>query len=256
MKTETKSKIVQIIKKKGPIRPAELVRLLGVSPQAVHRHLNFWVSQGVLERKGKAPSTQYMMADVPHFESALHWYQSTTATSVPNLCETRDRFAARLDHFIPLEKKGFSKGDLSLIISTSGEIGNNSFDHNMGQWKDVPGCWFEIQLTRNQLWVLIADRGQGIYKSISKVITDLQDEASAVKRVFEETISGRSPEKRGNGLKYVRENLSKTAGRGVACLSGSGSIYYGDLGDSCFNVLQSIPNQKFGTITLMAWALK
>ena len=256
MKTETKSQIIKIIKKKGPVRPAELARLLDISPQVVHRHLNFLVSKGSLERKGQAPSTQYMIAGIPDFEPALHWFALNAAKSTQNVCETRDRFSARLDHFIPLQKSGLSKDDLSLVISTSGEIGNNSFDHNMGQWRDIPGCWFEIQLTRNRLWVLIADRGQGIYRSISKVITNLHDEASAVKRVFEESISGRAPEKRGNGLKFVREVMTQAPGRGIACLSGSGSIYYGDLGESCFNVLQSIPDQKFGTFTLMTWVLK
>lgn len=256
MKTDTNSKIIKIITKKGAFRPTELARVLHISPQAVHRHLSLLVSQGILERKGKAPSTQYMMAGTPDFGPALSWFVSDTATSTQNVCETRDRFAARLDHFIPFRSAGLSEADLSLVISTSGEIGNNSFDHNMGQWRDIPGCWFEIQPTRHRLWVLIADRGQGIYRSISKVITDLKDEATAVKRVFEESISGRASEKRGNGLRYVRKTITDASGRGVACLSGSGFIYYGDLGESCYNVLRSIPDQEFGTITLMTWVLK
>src|SRR3989338_5063337 len=208
MRTETKTQILEIIKKSGPTRPLDLVRLLKISPQAMHRHLRVLVSKGILEPRGKPPSTHYRMADIPDFKSALRWFTSKKAEKTPSVCETRDLFSARLSHFIPLQKTGLPKEDLPLVISTSGEIGNNSFDHNMGQWKDVPGCWFEIQTTRHRLWVLIADRGQGIYRSISRVVLDIPDEGSAVKMVFEKQISGRAPEKRGNGLKYVKSIIT------------------------------------------------
>lgn len=252
----TKTKILEIINKNGATRPFDLVRLLKISPQAMHRHLKVLVSEGIIEPRGKPPSTHYMMTDIPDFKPALGWFKSSKAKKTPSVCETRDVFSARLSHFIPLQKIGFPKEDLPLVISTTGEIGNNSFDHNMGQWKDLPGCWFEIQTTRNRLWVLIADRGQGIYRSISRVVSDTLDEENAVKMVFDEQISGRAPEKRGNGLKYVKSIILDGQGRGIACYSGKGSAYYGDFGKNCLNVLKSVPDQNFGTITLMVWSLK
>ena len=29
-----------------------------------------------------------------------------------------------------------------LIVAVAGEIGNNSFDHNLGNWPDTPGVFF------------------------------------------------------------------------------------------------------------------
>ena len=252
MKTETKNQIIEIIKKNGPIRPFDLTRLLKISPQAIHKHLRNLVSEGMLELKGSPPSTQYRIAGIPDFQSAFDWFRSNKAKVTDHICETRDRFASRLNHFISI---GAPEKMLPLIISASGEVGNNSFDHNMGQWKDIPGCWFEIQKTSGKLWVLIADRGQGIYRSLSQVVTNL-DEKSAVQKAFEERLSGRAPEKRGNGLKFVRKLITENSVSGIACRSGRGFASYGEFGENCLNVLQSIPNQNFGTVTLMVWGIK
>lgn len=250
MKTETKSQIIEIIRKNGKVRPSDLASQIGISPQAVHRHLKSLVSSGILESRGAPPTTAYVLADVPDFSQGLNWFSAKTAKSVPDVCETRDQFAARLARF---KQYDLTYETQALIISTSGEIGNNSFDHNIGQWKDIPGCWFEIQKTRNRLWVLIADRGQGIYHSIFRVMPNLRDEASAVKRVFEEHISGRAPEKRGNGLKFVKKSITDSPGRGIACCSGKGSVCYGEFGENCLEILKSAPMQDFGTVTLTIW---
>lgn len=256
MKTETKNKLVEIINKNGPMRPFDLAHLLKISPQAVHRHLRFLVSEGILEQRGKPPLTHYLIANKPDIQSGLNWFGSGGAEKTNKVCETRDILSARLAHFIPLQNRGLSEDDLSLVISAAGEIGNNSFDHNMGQWKDIPGCWFEIQTTRHRLWILIADRGQGIYRSISRVAPCYLDEESAVKKAFEERLSGRAPEKRGNGLKFVKKIILESPGRGIACRSGKGSVFYGDFGEDCFHALASVPEQDFGTVTLISWSLK
>src|SRR3989338_352986 len=102
MKTETKRKLVEIIKKNESIRPFDLARLLKISPQAVHRHLRNLVSEGILESKGSPPSTQYRIADIPDFHSAFAWFQSGKGNIIDKICETRDQLSARLSHFIPL----------------------------------------------------------------------------------------------------------------------------------------------------------
>ena len=51
----------------------------------------------------------------------------------------------------------------------------------------------------------IADRGQGVLTTLRKVRPDLKDDQDAVKMAFTEIISGRAPESRGNGLKFVRK---------------------------------------------------
>lgn len=89
-----------------------------------------------------------------------------------------------------------------LITSMVGEIGNNSFDHNLGNWPDIPGIFFGYDIQKKE--VVLADRGQGILKTLKRVKKDLVSNEEALNVAFSEVISGRAPEARGNGLKYVR----------------------------------------------------
>lgn len=240
------------------MRPVDLARLLKVSPQALHRHLKTLVTTGILVAQGNPPITRYALAGIPDFRGAFSWMAARALKKSPTdtVCETRDILAARLSPFKALIKKGLRPDDLSLIISAVGEVGNNSFDHNLGQWRDVPGCWMEIQTTGNRLWICIADRGQGIYNSLSKVHSKIKTDQAAIETAFEKFISGRAPEKRGNGLKFVKSTIVGGESRGLACVSGRGHISFGDWGERCDQILKKALPQAKGTATLIAWRLK
>lgn len=118
-------------------------------------------------------------------------------------CPSRDIFQARLDKSRSIFESQ-TKNNINVIyplIAIIGEIGNNSFDHNLGKWRDVVGILFDLDY-KNQTTVL-ADRGQGIYSSIKKVMPGIKNDLEAIKVAFTKKISGRYPEKRGNGLKFV-----------------------------------------------------
>lgn len=91
----------------------------------------------------------------------------------------------------------------ALIGLVVGEIGNNSFDHNLGNWPDVLGIFFAYDLKNKK--IVLADRGQGILKTLKKVKPGLKNHQEALRVAFTEIISGRAPESRGNGLKSVRQ---------------------------------------------------
>lgn len=57
----------------------------------------------------------------------------------------------------------------------------------------------------------MADRGLGIFYTLKKVLPRLSTNAEALKVAFTETISGRAPENRGNGLKFVRNVVTQNA---------------------------------------------
>lgn len=79
-------------------------------------------------------------------------------------CPTRDVFQARLDRFIvALEKDARFQDTSSLLGAVMGEIGNNAFDHNLGNWKDTPGVYFTHDL-------MLFYSGQALYS-----IADNQD---------------------------------------------------------------------------------
>ena len=95
----------------------------------------------------------------------------------------------------------------SLLILIAGEIGNNSFDHNLGNWPDVRGIFFAYDVKRRNL--VLADRGIGILQSLQRVRPSLKTHKEALKVAFTERITGRAPESRGNGLKLVRKVVSE-----------------------------------------------
>lgn len=128
-------------------------------------------------------------------------------------CSTRDVFTGRLDHArIILERSPVFMACASELIAAVGEIGNNAFDHNIGQWRDIPGCWFGWMIEGSFWGAVIADRGQGVLATLHRIRPELSDDASALSVAFHEVISGRSPEQRGNGLKFV----TSVIGRGGA----------------------------------------
>jgi hypothetical protein len=258
MRTDTRAKILKLIDQRRRIRPFDLRHLLHISAQALHRHLKALVREGVIEAKGSAPFTEYALAGTPDFEEASLWVNARTMPNSPEsmVCETREVFSGRLPRLKLFTRNGLSENHLPLVISTAGEIGNNSFDHNLGQWRDVPGCWFEPQATGRFLWVFIADRGQGIFQSLAKVHPELDNEQNALHAAFETVISGRAPEQRGNGLKYVRSIVLGTSGSGLACLSGAGRVSYGERGEQCAAILGHRFAQVNGTVSLMVWELR
>ncbi len=235
----------------------ELAASLNLSRQIIHRYLKQLVAQQMLEVRGSMPVTHYVLAGTPDLNDVIAWLKKRPmTTNPPTVCESREVFAARLPRLVGLVKSGLSPAELPLVISSVGEIGNNSFDHNIGQWQDVPGCWFEYQVTGSYCWLWVADRGQGIFQSLARVHRNLKNDQAALKAAFETIISGRAPEKRGNGLKYVRENILSTKGGGLACLSGTGHVNYGDEGKACLDYLTKNLMEVKGTITLVAWRRK
>jgi hypothetical protein len=258
MKTDTRERIIELIKIRGALRPKELARILAISPQALHRQLKALVTNHELEIQGRPPSTLYKIGGIPDFAHAFGWLKAQSSKNIPQekMCETRDVFVARLSAFKAFLKKGLNSDELPLLISVVGEVGNNSFDHNLGKWVDQPGCWLETQVTGAKIWVCIADRGQGVYNSLKRVDPNIKDDQAALKTAFEKFISGRAPEQRGNGLKFVKKIISNAPGLGLACASGKGQIYFGAQGENCLNLLNKSLSKVNGTITLLNWSLK
>jgi hypothetical protein len=115
---------------------------------------------------------------------------------------TRDIFTARLESFIIDTNK-------YLEAAIIGEIGNNTFDHNFmfrNIYQKGVYCNYKFQ----EKYIVVADYGRGIRASLKQVIPNIQDDLEALKTAFTEKISGRSPEQRGNGLKFVSETIQNS----------------------------------------------
>jgi len=123
-------------------------------------------------------------------------------------CPTRDVFEARNDKTPDkLIAMGMNDGLAYLIYSMLGELGNNSFDHNLANWPDAPGLFFTMEYDAKIGKAIIADRGLGVLNTLRNVAPDLKNDEEALELAFTKKISSRALENRGNGLKFVKNNV-------------------------------------------------
>jgi len=193
----------------------KVAKILDVSTQTLRR----WDKSGrLVSIRGKNNYRYYKKEDIEEykrnnikdvFKIARNWVLNTNAIEPQSdfYCIDASVFQARLNRFkSDLEKIEKLKEIYFLIVAISGEIGDNSFAHNLGNWPDIKGVFFTYDLGKRK--IVLADRGQGILKTLKKVKPELNNHLDALKTGFTEIISGRSPESRGNGLKYVREVIT------------------------------------------------
>jgi hypothetical protein len=128
--------------------------------------------------------------------------------------KTRDVFTARIQSYIMETKK-------YLEAAVIGEIGNNTFDHNFIFEENFPwGVYCNLSYKRE--YIVLADYGMGVRRSLLSVLPSIGSDLEAVETAFTKRISGRSPEQRGNGLKFVSETIQQN-GWHLYFQSGSGS---------------------------------
>ena len=191
--------------------------MLGVSMDTLRR----WDESGKLKsirvKKGQYDYRFYNKDDVNKyltkidlFKSAKKWAEAKKPKKIVSFYHSSNMsaFNGRLSKLefqlmnIPEFVKLFS-----LLVLVTGEIGNNSFDHNLGNWPDVMGVFFGYNI--DERIIVLADRGQGILKTLKRAKPDLTTHKDALRVAFTEFITGRIPEKRGNGLKKVKEIITK-----------------------------------------------
>lgn len=109
-----------------------------------------------------------------------------------------------------LVNKKFEQNAVALFTGVIGEVGDNCFTHNAPGWVDISGCWFEYKLDNKTFSCVIADRGRGILVSLQAARPSLANHQDALQvALTERGVSGRLPEKRGNGLKFVTDALNQ-----------------------------------------------
>ena len=115
---------------------------------------------------------------------------------------------ARLNNFIRMyENFGLDEDQARLVVALIGELGNNVFDHNSGNWPtDIAGCFITAQNypKKKCLELVIGDPGIGFLGSLKSNYPDLEEDISAI-RLGLSGKTGRINERRGNGLKFIQK---------------------------------------------------
>ncbi len=181
-------------------------KMLGVSVKTLRR----WDKSGKLIAVRHSPSGNryYFLEDIKLLlndpvTTARRWaFNSNPKPPQDNFyCRTRDIFQARLESFQHKLTKMTNIQTSSLITAIAGEIGNNSFDHNLGNWPDILGVFFSFTPNKK---IVLADRGQGVLTTLKRVDSTLITHSQALTVAFTKIISARPSEARGNGLKFVK----------------------------------------------------
>ncbi|MBI5614342.1 MerR family DNA-binding transcriptional regulator, partial [Candidatus Gottesmanbacteria bacterium] len=122
-------------------------QMLGVSIDTLRR----WDIAGRLQsvRSGSRGHRYFKQLDIDLFLQnisalARQWAAALNGVAPTHdvYCQTRDEFQARLEKLQTVLCQKISIDLASLISATAGEIGNNSFDHNLGNWPDITGIFF------------------------------------------------------------------------------------------------------------------
>lgn len=202
----------------GDLTITEAALVLGVSTQTLRR----WDASGRLKAVRRGTHRRYRREDLERipglrprlFRVAYAWASASRPLELPEeyYCPNSAVFQARLHKMETIMGRMSSLQNLyPLIVAVAGEIGNNSFDHNLGNWPDVPGVFFAYDLETGE--IVLADRGVGVFTTLRRALPDLHDDREALTVAFSEVVSGRKPEARGNGLKFVRQVITDGLGR-------------------------------------------
>jgi len=122
-------------------------------------------------------------------------------------CRYIDEFSARLGHFEKMFRNfGLDEEDAKRAVVIVGELGNNVFDHNLGNWPtNFSGSIIAAQNypRLKRIEMIIADAGVGFMGSLRGAFPDLKSDVEAIKK----GLSGHSGwigVRRGNGLQTVQ----------------------------------------------------
>lgn len=220
---------------------SQTAKLLGVSIQTLRR----WDNSGKLSPVSRktAEHRHYPKRDIENyiknnikeldlFKIARDWVADDLGVEPLSdfYCSDISVFQARLTKLEnELSKVKKLNKIFPLISAITGEIGNNSFDHNLGNWPDVLGSFFGWDLDKGK--IILADRGQGILATLKKVRPKLTSHQDALWVAFTEVISGRAPEYRGNGLKFVKDVV----------IANKISLFFWT-GDACLKIQKNVSN--------------
>lgn len=209
------------------VRIGEAAKILNVSVQTLRN----WQKSGKLSaERSLGKQRYYALKDLENFVLDLRllglaWATSALPPELPTryYCERSDRFTNRVAKMgAELQRtNGVSLKLASLLTLVAGEIGDNSFAHNVGNWPDVPGVFYAYDIAKRI--IVLADRGRGVRATLRQVRPNLNTDTDALKVAFTEIISGRNPEKRGNGLKVVRR-VAESEEIGLLFRSGIGLV--------------------------------
>jgi hypothetical protein len=109
-----------------------------------------------------------------------------------------------------LQRKLSEEMSYNLLASLS-EVVDNAFFHNLGLWDiNVNGrcfCLIQDYPNTNKIFVSIADTGVGFQQTLQRNYPQIKTEEDAIKIAIQKETTARNPQKGGNGLILLQNNV-------------------------------------------------
>ena len=156
---DTRKKILERIRESGPSSGAELARFLGISRQAVNRHIRSLVESGIVVRTGETRGAQYHLADSTTVREPSQ-VSFSRRYSLKGLEEDRvfDEVSIILNLTAALNDSAFQ-----IVRYAFTELLNNAIDHSQSQYAEV-----RMHLTPYDLEFTVRDFGIGLFWNIAE----------------------------------------------------------------------------------------
>lgn len=127
--------------------------------------------------------------------------------------------------FNEFKEIGFSENNAALITSSIGEIIDNAFYHNLGQWNSEfgPLVIFTAQHIpdKKNINISICDFGVGFLNTLIGNYPFLKIEADAIVFALKVNTTGRINKAGGNGLVYLQKNIFNSFAGNIMIRSGN-----------------------------------
>jgi len=194
---DVKEKILEILEKEGKVKGVDIARILGITRQAVNKHLKKLVEEGVVEKEGNTRGAFYMLSDKSG-ERESRIFKKTY--KLENLQE--DEVFDEVKLFLNLTKK-LRKNVFDIFNYAFTEILNNAIEHS-GSDK----CRVEVSLLPYIVSFRIKDYGIGIFYSIYSKF-GLRDEAQAVGELLKGKTTTMAERHTGEGIFFTSKSGDK-----------------------------------------------
>jgi biotin operon repressor len=164
-------RILRIVRESGEVSGAKIASILGISRQAVHRHLGRMLDEGKLARSGRTRGVLYRLPGTKTKSAGGSAGSYRRTFTILGLQE--DLVFAEVSSLLDLKRTLSTAAYRIFNCSFTGMV-NNAIEHSRS-----PTCRVEAALGSRDLVAVIRDQGIGVFNSIARRMA-LRDENDAV----------------------------------------------------------------------------
>lgn len=193
---KTIEKILKYLNYKNFASGTEIANHLGISRQAVNKHLKRLIQSGDIQKEGNTKSTTYFPSNAKLKKTNLKTFKKIY--KIANLEE--DIVFLDIDIYLNL-KKNLRQNVFEIIHYVFTEMLNNAIDHSGSE-----NCLIEVKIDTYKIEILIRDYGIGIFHSIYTKF-GLNDEYEAVGELLKGKTTTMSKRHSGEGIFFTSKVL-------------------------------------------------